>query len=119
MLPLALPTYLAAFVAVDLLDFFGPVQTAYRAVIGAKTMADYRFFDIRSLGWRGGCPGAVLAPYVYLGCRIVFLQSGRKHHRGGAAAGRARGQAVLPGWSARGRARHGGRHRPGLARNTE
>lgn len=76
-LPLALPTYLAAFVAVDLLDFFGPVQTAYRAVIGAKTMADYRFFDIRSLSGAAVVLGLVLAPYVYLGCRIVFLQSGR------------------------------------------
>lgn len=76
-LPLALPTYLAAFVAVDLLDFFGPVQTLYRALIGAKTMADYRFFDIRSLGGAIFVLGLVLSPYVYLACRIVFMGAGR------------------------------------------
>lgn len=76
-LPLALPTYLAAFVAVDLFDYFGPVQTLWRVIIGAKTSGDYRFFELRSL------PGAiivlalVLFPYVYVSCRLVFSQSGR------------------------------------------
>lgn len=76
-LPLAFPTYLAAFVAVDMFDFFGPVQTLWRWLIGAKTLNDYRFFDMRSL------PGAivvialVLFPYVYVSCRMVFAQSGR------------------------------------------
>jgi len=76
-LPLAFPTYLAAFVAVDLLDFFGPVQSLWRWLIGAKTLADYRFFEVRSL------PGAiivlslVLFPYVYVPCRLVFSQGGR------------------------------------------
>jgi iron(III) transport system permease protein len=76
-LPLAFPTYLAAFVAVDLLDFFGPFQSAYRAVTGARTMADYRFPDIRTLGGAVIVLGLVLSPYVYLGCRIVFSRSGR------------------------------------------
>ncbi len=76
-LPLAFPTYLAAFVAVDLLDFFGPVQTLWRSLIGAKTFADYRFFDMKTL------PGAivvlalVLFPYVYVSCRLIFSQGGR------------------------------------------
>lgn len=76
-LPLAFPTYLAAFVAVDLLDFFGPVQSAYRALTGARTMAEYRFPDIRTLGGAIVVLGLVLSPYVYLGCRIVFSRSGR------------------------------------------
>lgn len=76
-MPLAFPTYLAAFVAVDLLDFFGPVQTIWRWLIGARTARDYTFFDVRSL------PGAILVlglslfPYVYIPCRIVFQRSGR------------------------------------------
>lgn len=76
-LPMAFPTYLAAFVAVDLFDFFGPVQTLWRSLIGAKTFADYRFFDMRTL------PGAivvialVLFPYVYVSCRVVFAHGGR------------------------------------------
>ncbi|MCZ8374165.1 MAG: iron ABC transporter permease [Beijerinckiaceae bacterium] len=76
-LPLAFPTYLAAYVAVDLLDFFGPVQTAFRAVTGARTAADYAFPDIRTLGGAIFVLGLVLSPYVYLGCRIIFTRSGR------------------------------------------
>ena len=49
LLPLAFPTYLAAFVAVDLLDFYGPVQALWRWMIGAKTLRDYSFFETRSL----------------------------------------------------------------------
>ena len=76
-LPMAFPTYLAAFVAVDLFDFFGPAQTLWRWVIGAKTFNDYRFFEMRSL------PGAivvialVLFPYVYVSCRLLFAHGGR------------------------------------------
>jgi iron(III) transport system permease protein len=76
-LPLAFPTYLVAYVAVDLLDFFGPVQSALRAVTGYRLANEYWFPDIRSL------PGAiillslVLMPYVYVPCRILFTRSGR------------------------------------------
>lgn len=76
-LPLAFPTYLAAFVAVDLLDFFGPVQTLWRWIIGARTLADYRFFEIRSLPGATIVMALVLFPYVYVPCRLVFSQSGR------------------------------------------
>lgn len=76
-LPLALPTYLAAFVAVDLFDFFGPAQRLWRWLIGATSYNDYRFFEMRSL------PGAiivislVLFPYVYVSCRLLFAHGGR------------------------------------------
>jgi iron(III) transport system permease protein len=76
-LPLAFPTYLVAYVAVDLLDFFGPVQSAFRAITGYRLANEYFFPNIRSL------PGAilllslVLMPYVYVPCRILFTRSGR------------------------------------------
>jgi iron(III) transport system permease protein len=76
-LPLAFPTYLMAYVAVDLLDFFGPVQSAFRAITGYRLAHEYFFPSIRSL------PGAiillslVLMPYVYVPCRILFTRSGR------------------------------------------
>lgn len=76
-LPLAFPTYLVAYVAVDLLDFFGPVQSALRAFTGYRLANEYWFPNIRSL------PGAiillslVLMPYVYVPCRILFTRSGR------------------------------------------
>ena len=76
-LPLAFPTYLAAFVAVEALDFFGPVQSAWRAIIGAESIREYRFPEIRSLGGAILVMGLVLAPYIYLPCRIVFRHGGR------------------------------------------
>lgn len=76
-LPLALPTYLAAFVAVDLLDYFGPVQTLWRGVIGAKSRPDYAFPEIRSLAGAILVIGLVVYPYVYVPCRMVFARSGR------------------------------------------
>lgn len=76
-LPLAFPTYLAAFVAVDLLDYFGPAQSLYRVLIGAKSAADYSFPQIRSLPGGILVLSLVLYPYVYVPCRLVFLRSGR------------------------------------------
>lgn len=75
-LPLAFPTYLVAYVAVDMLDFFGPVQSAIRAITGLRLASEYFFPEIRSL------PGAilllslVLMPYVYVPCRILFSRTG-------------------------------------------
>ena len=76
-LPLAFPTYLAAFVAVDLFDFFGPVQSVWRWIIGAKSLSEYRFFDMRSLPGAMVVIALVLFPYVYVSCRLVFAQTGR------------------------------------------
>jgi len=77
LLPLAFPTYLAAFVAVDLLDFYGPVQALWRWMIGAKTLRDYSFFETRSLAGAIIVMALVLFPYVYISCRLVFSHSGR------------------------------------------
>src|SRR5262245_1556590 len=42
-LPLAIPTYIVAYVYVDILDALGPVQSALRAVFGWHSAADYWF----------------------------------------------------------------------------
>ena len=47
-LPLAVPSYIAAYVYADLLDFSGPVQSALRAATGWG-VGDYSFPAIRSL----------------------------------------------------------------------
>jgi len=66
MLPLAMPTYIIAYVYTDLFDYAGPVQIALRNWFGWQSPGDYWFFDIRTL------PGAimmialVLYPYLYL-----------------------------------------------------
>ncbi|WP_338848819.1 iron ABC transporter permease [Massilia sp. W12] len=73
-LPLALPAYVAAFAAVGMLDFTGPLQTWLRD----------------ELGWQGGLPpirsragvALVLAfsfyPYIYLLARQAFASQGRR-----------------------------------------
>jgi ABC-type Fe3+ transport system permease subunit len=48
-LPLAIPTYIVAYVYVDILDALGPVQSALRAVFGWHSAADYWFPNVRSL----------------------------------------------------------------------
>lgn len=72
LLPLAVPTYIVAFVYVDLLHPVGPVQTLLRDVLGVASPRDLRLADIRSMG---GCIlllGLVLYPYVYLPVRAMF-----------------------------------------------
>jgi iron(III) transport system permease protein len=71
-LPLAIPTYIVAYVYVDLLDAFGPVQSALRALFGFRAAADYWFPSVRSLGGAILLMGFVLYPYVYLAARALF-----------------------------------------------
>ena len=71
-LPLAFPTYIVAYVYVDLLDGIGPVQTALRALFGWTSAADYWFPNVRSLGGAIFVMGFVLYPYVYLAARAMF-----------------------------------------------
>ena len=74
MLPLAIPTYVLAFVFIGLLDFSGPVQTFLRS------------FGVSSLGWipnirsTGGVIvvlSLALYPYVYLLARNAFQTQGK------------------------------------------
>jgi iron(III) transport system permease protein len=71
-LPLAIPTYIAAYVYVDILDAAGPVQTVLRSLFGWRTGQDYWFPPIRSLGGAIFVIGFVLYPYVYLAARATF-----------------------------------------------
>ena len=75
-LPLAIPTYIVAYVYVDILDALGPVQTALRALFGWQSVADYWFPDVRSLGGAIIVIGLVLYPYVYLAARAMFQTQG-------------------------------------------
>lgn len=73
-LPLAIPTYIAAYCYADLLDYAGPVQTGLRDFFGWTTVHDYWFPSIRSLGGAVFVMSAVLYPYVYLAARASFVQ---------------------------------------------
>ncbi|SFD94968.1 iron(III) transport system permease protein [Nitrosomonas sp. Nm166] len=75
LLPMAMPAYVTAFVALGLFDFTGPIQTALRTWLDT----DLSWFpDIRSRA------GVILVmtlafyPYVYLLARNAFLSQGRR-----------------------------------------
>jgi len=74
MLPLAMPSYLVAYVYTDLLDYSGPVQRQLRELFGWQTASDYPFFEIRSLGGAAVVLALVLFPYLYLLARTSFLE---------------------------------------------
>jgi iron(III) transport system permease protein len=73
MLPLAIPAYVLAFVAVGLLDFSGPVQTWLRAAFG---VGGYWFPPVRSAGGVIAVMVLVFYPYVYMLARAAFLSQG-------------------------------------------
>lgn len=73
-LPLAIPTYIAAYCYAELLDYAGPVQSGLRSAFGWTTAQDYWFPHIRSLGGAVFVMSAVLYPYVYLAARASFVQ---------------------------------------------
>ena len=71
-LPLAVPTYIAAAVYVEWLDAAGPVQRFIRMMAGAPTAAALPLPSIRSLPGAILVMSAVLYPYVYLSTRALF-----------------------------------------------
>jgi len=73
LLPLAMPTYVLAFVSIGLLDFSGPVQTMLRDWFGT---GNYWFPDIRSTGGVVAVMSLALYPYVYLIARNAFATQG-------------------------------------------
>src|SRR6266849_4656779 len=75
-LPLAIPTYIVAYVYVDILDALGPAQAALRAIFGWRSAADYWFPNVRSLPGAILLFGFVLYPYVYLAARAMFQTQG-------------------------------------------
>jgi iron(III) transport system permease protein len=73
LLPLAIPTYIAAYTYIELLDYSGSVQTLLRQIFGWRNAKDYWFPDIRSLGGAIFVMSAVLYPYVYITARASFV----------------------------------------------
>jgi iron(III) transport system permease protein len=65
-LPLAIPTYIVAYVYSDLFEALGPVATLFKS-LGLQTP------NIRSLGGAVLLMSFVLYPYVYLASRAMFI----------------------------------------------
>ena len=74
LLPLAVPSYILAFVITDQLEYAGNVQSALRGVFGWTSARDYWFPEIRSLGGATIVLSLVLYPYVYLLARAAFIE---------------------------------------------
>ncbi|WP_246251761.1 ABC transporter permease [Ancylobacter pratisalsi] len=73
LLPLAIPTYIQAFVYVDAVHPLGPIPTLIRSLLGMTSPRDLWLPEVRNLP---GCIvllGLVLYPYVYLAARAAFL----------------------------------------------
>ena len=74
LLPLAVPSYILAFVITDQLEYAGNLQSALRDVFGWTSARDYWFPEIRSLGGAIIVLSLVLYPYVYLLARAAFIE---------------------------------------------
>jgi iron(III) transport system permease protein len=71
-LPLAIPTYLAAYIYVDVFDALGVVPRALAALFGSTNLQ----FNVRTFGGAILIFGVVLYPYVYLAARAGFQMQG-------------------------------------------
>lgn len=74
LLPLAVPSYILAFVITDQLEYAGTVQVVLRHLFGWTSARDYWFPEIRSLGGAIVVMSLVLYPYVYLLARAAFIE---------------------------------------------
>lgn len=74
LLPLSIPTYIAAYALVDFWEYAGPFQTWLRNTWGFKSTAEYWFPEIRSRGAAIFVFSFALYPYVYLLTRASFRE---------------------------------------------
>ena len=72
-LPLAIPTYVVAFVAMGVMGYSGPVLTLMRETFGANAWQP----NVRSATGVVLVMSLVLYPYVYMLARSAFMQQGR------------------------------------------
>ncbi|WP_440993044.1 ABC transporter permease [Cysteiniphilum litorale] len=73
-LPLAIPSYVVAYLYTDLFDYSGVVQSTIRWLFGFDHTNDYWFFNIRSLGGAIFILALNLYPYLFLLLKTAFSQ---------------------------------------------
>ena len=91
LLPLAMPAYVLAFIAVGFLDYAGPLQSWLRDVFGSSSW----FPPIRSTGGVIVVMSLALYPYVYLLARSAFLTQGRRAQEAARTLGMGGGAAFV------------------------
>jgi iron(III) transport system permease protein len=90
LLPLAIPAYVLAFVAVGFLDYGGPMQSWLRETVGSSAWVP----PIRSTGGVVAVLSLTLYPYVYLLARSAFMTQGRRALEAARILGLGRAQAA-------------------------
>ena len=75
-LPLAVPTYLVAYIYVALLESAGPIQTLLRDWLGAEWIPAGRVTFVRSLPGAALIMGFVLFPYIYIPVQAAIARQG-------------------------------------------
>ena len=90
-LPMAVPSYVMAFIVLSIFNYTGPIQTAFRNLLGPKVW----FPDIRSATGVIIVMTLVLYPYVYLLARAAFLDQGATLLDAARALGHSRRAAFL------------------------
>ncbi len=91
MLPLAIPTYVMAFVFLGLMSYTGPVQTVLRSWFGS----DVYFPNVQASGAVILVLSLVLYPYVYMLARSAFITQGRSMMDAGRILGRSSWQVFF------------------------
>ncbi|MDG2090111.1 MAG: iron ABC transporter permease [Gammaproteobacteria bacterium] len=91
MLPLAIPTYVMAFVFLGLMNYTGPVQTTLRSWIGDEVY----FPNVQASGAVILVLSLVLYPYVYMLARSAFLTQGRSMMDAGRILGKTSWQSFF------------------------
>ncbi|MBK2125186.1 ABC transporter permease [Fangia hongkongensis] len=81
MLPLALPSYVMAYLYIDWFDYTGPVQSLVRYLFGWQNQSDYWFFSIRSIGGAIFVLALSLYPYLFLLAKTAFSCQTRQYEQ--------------------------------------
>lgn len=89
-LPLAMPAYVLGFAFLSLVDYAGPVQTAWRAAFGP----DAWFPEVRSTAGAALVLTLCLYPYVYLLVRSALAEQGSATYDAARVLGAGHGRAV-------------------------
>jgi iron(III) transport system permease protein len=95
LLPLAMPTYIVAFVYLDMLHPIGPFQGLVRSLLGYDSPREFRLPDLRAMWGAVFVMGSVLYPYVYLTMRALFMSQPRQLLEAARTLGEGRWGAFL------------------------
>jgi iron(III) transport system permease protein len=93
-LPLTIPSYIAAFTYAGIFDYAGPIQRFIRAQFGTQAAQDY-YVDVMTIHWLIIILAAVLYPYVYVSAKAAFALQTTNYVEAGRSLGLSRSGAFF------------------------